>query len=144
MRKRGPGEPPPLFDVGCLGLITSSEELEDGRFIRIKAATEALIAIRADNPLLLAALHFGDGVIDIGRCLDRGVEVPCERRPGIGRGERDRQKCHGEARDTCKTEHVNSYLCGWLIKNAGYRRKNGILIAPRLRGRCYSRPPALG
>lgn len=28
----GPGEPPPLFQTGCLGEIVGAEELEDGRF----------------------------------------------------------------------------------------------------------------
>ena len=32
IQPRGPGEPPPLFDVGCLGRIEGAEELEDGRF----------------------------------------------------------------------------------------------------------------
>ena len=32
IQPRGPGEPPPLFDVGCLGRIGGAEELEDGRF----------------------------------------------------------------------------------------------------------------
>ena len=32
IQPRGAGEPPPLFDVGCLGRIEGAEELEDGRF----------------------------------------------------------------------------------------------------------------
>ncbi len=32
IQPRGPGEPPPLFDVGCLGRIEGAETLEDGRF----------------------------------------------------------------------------------------------------------------
>jgi hypothetical protein len=32
IQPRGPGEPPPLFDVGCLGRIGAAEALEDGRF----------------------------------------------------------------------------------------------------------------
>jgi Lon protease-like protein len=32
IQPRGEGEPPPLFEVGCLGRIASAEELEDGRF----------------------------------------------------------------------------------------------------------------
>jgi Lon protease-like protein len=32
IQPRGPGEPAPLFDVGCLGRIDGAEELEDGRF----------------------------------------------------------------------------------------------------------------
>ena len=32
IQPRGPGEPPPLFDVGCIGRIDGVEELEDGRF----------------------------------------------------------------------------------------------------------------
>lgn len=32
IQPRGPGEPPPLFDVGGLGRIEGVEEMEDGRF----------------------------------------------------------------------------------------------------------------
>jgi hypothetical protein len=32
VQPRGSGEPPALFDVGCLGRIEAAEELEDGRF----------------------------------------------------------------------------------------------------------------
>jgi hypothetical protein len=32
IQPRGPGEPPPLFEVGCIGRIEGVEELEDGRF----------------------------------------------------------------------------------------------------------------
>jgi Lon protease-like protein len=32
IQPRGPGEPPPLFDVGCLGRIGAAEALDDGRF----------------------------------------------------------------------------------------------------------------
>ncbi|HYJ81419.1 MAG TPA: LON peptidase substrate-binding domain-containing protein [Allosphingosinicella sp.] len=32
IQPRGPGEPPPLFEVGCLGRIEGAEELTDGRF----------------------------------------------------------------------------------------------------------------
>jgi Lon protease-like protein len=32
IQPRGPGEPPPLFDVGCIGRIADAEELDDGRF----------------------------------------------------------------------------------------------------------------
>jgi hypothetical protein len=32
IQPRGGGEPPPLFEVGCIGRIAGAEELEDGRF----------------------------------------------------------------------------------------------------------------
>ncbi|ATE66783.1 LON peptidase substrate-binding domain-containing protein [Rhizorhabdus dicambivorans] len=32
IQPRGPGEPPPLFDVGCVGHIREFERLDDGRF----------------------------------------------------------------------------------------------------------------
>jgi Lon protease-like protein len=32
IQPRGPEEPPPLFDVGCLGRIASAEALDDGRY----------------------------------------------------------------------------------------------------------------
>ena len=32
VQPRGEGEPPALFEVGCIGRIVGSEELEDGRF----------------------------------------------------------------------------------------------------------------
>ena len=32
IQPRGPGEPPPLFDVGCIGYIREVERLDDGRF----------------------------------------------------------------------------------------------------------------
>ncbi|HEX8240612.1 MAG TPA: LON peptidase substrate-binding domain-containing protein [Allosphingosinicella sp.] len=32
IQPRGADEPPPLFDVGCIGRIAGAEELEDGRF----------------------------------------------------------------------------------------------------------------
>jgi Lon protease-like protein len=32
IQPRGVGEPPPLFEVGCIGRIAGAEELEDGRF----------------------------------------------------------------------------------------------------------------
>jgi hypothetical protein len=32
IQPRGPGEPPPLFEVGCLGRIEAAESLDDGRF----------------------------------------------------------------------------------------------------------------
>ncbi|MET1111521.1 MAG: LON peptidase substrate-binding domain-containing protein [Allosphingosinicella sp.] len=32
IQPRGPDEPPPLFDVGCIGRIAGAEDLEDGRF----------------------------------------------------------------------------------------------------------------
>jgi len=32
IQPRGPGEPPPLFDVGCIGHVREFERLDDGRF----------------------------------------------------------------------------------------------------------------
>ncbi len=32
IQPRGPGEPPPLFDMGCVGRIAEVEALDDGRF----------------------------------------------------------------------------------------------------------------
>jgi uncharacterized protein len=32
IQPRGPGEPPPLFDIGCVGRIAEVEALDDGRF----------------------------------------------------------------------------------------------------------------
>ncbi len=32
VQPRGPGEPPPLFDVGCVGRIAHVEALDDGRY----------------------------------------------------------------------------------------------------------------
>src|SRR5690348_15925656 len=32
IQPKGPGEPPPLFDIGCIGQIIHLETLEDGRF----------------------------------------------------------------------------------------------------------------
>jgi Lon protease-like protein len=32
IQPRGPGEPPPLFDVGCIGHIREVQRLDDGRF----------------------------------------------------------------------------------------------------------------
>jgi len=32
IQPRGAGEPPPLFDIGCIGRIKEVERLEDGRF----------------------------------------------------------------------------------------------------------------
>jgi Lon protease-like protein len=32
IQPKGPGEPPPLFDVGCVGHIREVERLDDGRF----------------------------------------------------------------------------------------------------------------
>jgi uncharacterized protein len=32
IQPRGGGEPPPLFEIGCLGRIADAEELDDGRF----------------------------------------------------------------------------------------------------------------
>lgn len=32
IQPRGPGEPPPLFDVGCVGRIAHVEALDDGRY----------------------------------------------------------------------------------------------------------------
>jgi Lon protease-like protein len=32
IQPRGPGEPPPLFQVGCIGRIANVEALDDGRF----------------------------------------------------------------------------------------------------------------
>lgn len=32
IQPRGPGEPPPLFEVGCLGRIAHVEALDDGRY----------------------------------------------------------------------------------------------------------------
>src|SRR6478735_3407347 len=32
IQPRGEGEPPPLFDVGCIGHIREVERLDDGRF----------------------------------------------------------------------------------------------------------------
>jgi Lon protease-like protein len=32
IQPRGPGEAPPLFEVGCIGRIADAEELDDGRF----------------------------------------------------------------------------------------------------------------
>ncbi len=32
IQPRGAGEPPPLFEIGCLGRIAGAEEMEDGRF----------------------------------------------------------------------------------------------------------------
>jgi hypothetical protein len=32
IQPRGAGEPPPLFEVGCIGRIADAEELDDGRF----------------------------------------------------------------------------------------------------------------
>lgn len=32
VQPRGPGEPPPLFEVGCIGKIAHIEALDDGRF----------------------------------------------------------------------------------------------------------------
>ena len=32
IQPKGPGEPPPLFDVGCIGHIREVERLDDGRF----------------------------------------------------------------------------------------------------------------
>lgn len=37
IQPRGPGEPPPLFDVGCVGHIHEVERLDDGRFNLILA-----------------------------------------------------------------------------------------------------------
>ncbi|MFZ5706756.1 MAG: LON peptidase substrate-binding domain-containing protein [Pseudomonadota bacterium] len=37
VQPRGPGEPPPLFDVGCVGHIQEVERLDDGRFNLILA-----------------------------------------------------------------------------------------------------------
>ncbi|HEX8262608.1 MAG TPA: LON peptidase substrate-binding domain-containing protein [Allosphingosinicella sp.] len=32
IQPRASGEPPPLFDIGCIGRIAAAEELDDGRF----------------------------------------------------------------------------------------------------------------
>ena len=32
IQPRGPGEPPPLFDVGCVGKIADVEAMDDGRY----------------------------------------------------------------------------------------------------------------
>jgi Lon protease-like protein len=32
IQPKGPGEPPPLFDIGCVGHIREVERLDDGRF----------------------------------------------------------------------------------------------------------------
>jgi Lon protease-like protein len=32
IQPRGAGEPPPLFEIGCIGRIAGAEELDDGRF----------------------------------------------------------------------------------------------------------------
>lgn len=32
IQPRGPDEPPPLFEIGCIGRIAGADELEDGRF----------------------------------------------------------------------------------------------------------------
>jgi len=32
IQPRGPGDPPPLFDIGCLGRIAEVEALDDGRY----------------------------------------------------------------------------------------------------------------
>ena len=32
VQPRGPGDPPPLFDIGCVGRIADVEALEDGRY----------------------------------------------------------------------------------------------------------------
>jgi Lon protease-like protein len=32
VQPRGPGEPPPLFEIGCVGRIAEVEALDDGRF----------------------------------------------------------------------------------------------------------------
>ena len=32
IQPRGPGDPPPLFDIGCVGRIADVEALDDGRF----------------------------------------------------------------------------------------------------------------
>lgn len=50
VQPRGGSEPPPVFDIGCLGQIAGCEELEDGRFNivlegigRFRIAREAMV-----------------------------------------------------------------------------------------------------
>ena len=50
IQPRAGGEPPPLFDVGCIGRIAGAEELDDGRFNivlealgRFRVAREAVV-----------------------------------------------------------------------------------------------------
>jgi hypothetical protein len=61
------GEPPSVFDIGCLGRIVGSEELEDGRFnIVLEGVTRFRVAaeIEVDTPYRQVDADqdgFGDG-----------------------------------------------------------------------------------
>lgn len=51
VQPRGPGEPPPLYDVGCLGRMVEFEALDDGRYnILLEGIARFTIARELDVP----------------------------------------------------------------------------------------------
>jgi hypothetical protein len=53
IQPRGPGEPPPVYDVGCLGRITEFRETDDGRIlIALVGLTRFRVAAELDRTTL--------------------------------------------------------------------------------------------
>ena len=65
IQPRGPDEPPPLFDVGCIGRIAGAEELEGGRFnIVLEGLGRFRIAREADVDTLYRQVDVVRGGFD--------------------------------------------------------------------------------
>ncbi len=84
IQPRGPGDPPPLFDVGCVGHIREVERLDDGRF---NIVLEGLTRFRMIRELNVATM-FRQIEADVGAFDDS--EAP-DALPSIVRAEIERE-----------------------------------------------------
>jgi Lon protease-like protein len=84
IQPRGPGEPPPLFDIGCVGHIREFERLDDGRF---NIVLEGVTRFRLLRELEVSTL-FRQVEADIDGFADAEVPDPL---PSIMRAEIERE-----------------------------------------------------
>ena len=84
IQPRGPGEPPPLFDIGCVGHIREVERLDDGRF---NIVLQGLTRFRLLRELQVSTA-FRQVEADIGAFADAEAPDPL---PSVMRAEIERE-----------------------------------------------------
>ena len=84
IQPRGPGEPPPLFDIGCVGHIREVERLDDGRF---NIVLDGLTRFRLLRELQVSTA-FRQVEADIGAFADAEAPDPL---PSVMRAEIERE-----------------------------------------------------
>jgi len=84
IQPRGPGEPPPLFDIGCVGHIREVERLDDGRF---NIVLDGLTRFRLLRELKVST-PFRQVEADIGAFADAEAPDPL---PSVMRAEIERE-----------------------------------------------------